>query len=62
MEDLSIPFELQVEFEQPAGWLGTGDIETAFATFVQRGAVALLVGTGGFVTAHLAPIIRGMWR
>jgi putative tryptophan/tyrosine transport system substrate-binding protein len=28
------------------------DIETAFATFVQRGAGALLVGTGAFMTSH----------
>jgi putative ABC transport system substrate-binding protein len=27
------------------------DIETAFATFVQRGAGALLVGTGGFLNS-----------
>ena len=28
------------------------DIETAFATFVQRGAGALLVGTGAFLNSH----------
>ena len=28
------------------------DIETAFATFVQRGASALLVGTGGFLNSN----------
>jgi putative ABC transport system substrate-binding protein len=28
------------------------DIETAFATFVQRGAGALLVGSGGFLNTH----------
>ena len=28
------------------------DIETAFATFVQRGAGALLVGTGGFLNSN----------
>jgi putative tryptophan/tyrosine transport system substrate-binding protein len=28
------------------------DIETAFATFVQRGAGALLVGTGAFMNSH----------
>ena len=28
------------------------DIETAFATFVQRGAGALLAGSGGFLNSH----------
>ena len=28
------------------------DIETAFATFVQRGAGALLVGAGAFMNSH----------
>jgi putative ABC transport system substrate-binding protein len=31
---------------------GDRDIETAFATFVQRGAGALLVGTGAFLGSH----------
>ena len=34
-----------------------GDIEAAFATFVQRGAGGLLVGTGPFLTSHREQII-----
>jgi putative ABC transport system substrate-binding protein len=33
------------------------DIETAFATFVQRGAGALLIGTGAFMFAHRERIV-----
>jgi len=33
------------------------DIETAFATFVQRGAGALLVGTGAFLNSHRERIV-----
>jgi putative ABC transport system substrate-binding protein len=33
------------------------DIETAFATLVQRGAGALLVGAGAFFTSHLERIV-----
>ena len=33
------------------------DIEAAFATFVQRGAGALLVGTGAFMIAHRERIV-----
>ena len=33
------------------------DIETAFATFVQRGAGALLVGTGAFMYSHRERIV-----
>jgi putative ABC transport system substrate-binding protein len=33
------------------------DIETAFATFVQRGAGALLVGSGGFLNTNREPIV-----
>jgi putative ABC transport system substrate-binding protein len=33
------------------------DIETAFATFVQRGAGALLVGTGAFTNSHRERIV-----
>ena len=33
------------------------DIETAFATFVQRGAGALLVGTGAFMTSHREQLV-----
>jgi putative ABC transport system substrate-binding protein len=33
------------------------DIETAFATFVQRGAGALLVGTGGFLNSERERIV-----
>jgi putative tryptophan/tyrosine transport system substrate-binding protein len=34
------------------------EIETAFATFVQRGAAALLVGAGSFVFTHREQIVR----
>jgi putative ABC transport system substrate-binding protein len=33
------------------------DIETAFATFVQRGAGALLVGSGTFTNSHRERIV-----
>ena len=33
------------------------DIEPAFATFVQRGAGALLVGAGAFLTSHRERIV-----
>jgi ABC-type uncharacterized transport system substrate-binding protein len=33
------------------------DIETAFATFVERGAGALLVGTGAFTNSHRERIV-----
>ena len=33
------------------------DLETAFATFVQRGAGALLVGTGGFLNSKRDQIV-----
>ena len=33
------------------------DIETAFATFVQRGAGALLVGSGAFMNSHRERIV-----
>ena len=33
------------------------DIETAFATFVQRGAGALLVGAGAFLISHRERIV-----
>ena len=33
------------------------DIETAFATFIQRGAGALLGGTGAFMFSHREPIV-----
>ena len=33
------------------------DIETAFATFVQRGAGALLVGSGAFLISHRERIV-----
>jgi ABC-type uncharacterized transport system substrate-binding protein len=36
---------------------GDRDIETAFATFVQRGAGALLVGTGAFSNSHRERIV-----
>jgi putative ABC transport system substrate-binding protein len=36
---------------------GVHDIETAFATFVQRGAGALLVGAGSFFFANRAQIV-----
>jgi ABC-type uncharacterized transport system substrate-binding protein len=33
------------------------DVEPAFATFVQRGAGALLVGSGAFLNANREPIV-----
>ena len=33
------------------------DIETAFATFVQRGAGALLVGSGSFLNSHRERVV-----
>ena len=35
----------------------TDDIETAFATFVQRGAGAMLVGSGPFLTSYRERVV-----